>query len=88
MSKNDRTKGRSFNESIKTKTKQNKTNVTPEKDSMASAEQTPGGYKFAPLVAIQQGRACSYRVMNVRRSYLRIRFNTSWTNHVRACGEV
>ncbi|CAM9311734.1 unnamed protein product [Ascophyllum nodosum] len=27
-------------------------------------------------------------VMNVRRSYLRIRFNTSWTNHVRACGEV
>ncbi|CAM9512302.1 unnamed protein product [Ascophyllum nodosum] len=31
---------------------------------------------------------CSYRVMNVRRSYLRIRFNTSWTNHVRACGEV
>ncbi|CAM9979157.1 unnamed protein product [Ascophyllum nodosum] len=28
------------------------------------------------------------RVMNVRRSYLRIRFNTSWTNHVRACGEV
>ena len=29
-----------------------------------------------------------YRVMNVRRSYLRIRFNTSWTNHVRACGEV
>ena len=33
-------------------------------------------------------RCCSYRVMNVRRSYLRIRFNTSWTNHVRACGEV
>ena len=33
-------------------------------------------------------RKCSYRVMNVRRSYLRIRFNTSWTNHVRACGEV
>ena len=31
---------------------------------------------------------CSYRVMNVRGSYLRIRVNTSWTNHVRACGEV
>ena len=24
---------------------------------MASANQTPGGYKFAPLVASQQGRA-------------------------------
>ena len=45
-------KGRGFNEeiSIKTKTKQNKTNViTPEKDAMSSANQTPGGYKFAPL---------------------------------------
>ena len=41
-----------------TKTKQNKTNVTPEKDVMASANQTPGGYNLAPLlVASQQGRA-------------------------------
>ena len=37
--------------------KQNKTNVTPEKGVMASANQTPGGYKYAPLVASQQGRA-------------------------------
>ena len=43
--------GRGFNESIKTKTKQNKTNVTPRIDVMTSANQTPGGYKFAPLVA-------------------------------------
>ena len=36
-----------------------KTKVTPEKNAMASANQTPGGYKFSPLVAIngQQGRA-------------------------------
>ena len=34
-----------------------KTNVTPEKDVMTSANQTPGGHKFAPLVASQQGRA-------------------------------
>ena len=37
--------------------KRSKTKVTPEKDAMASANQTPGGYKFAPLVASQQGRA-------------------------------
>ena len=43
--------------SIKTKTKQNKPNVTPEKVVMASANQTPGGHKFAPLVASQQRRA-------------------------------
>ena len=37
----------------RSKAKQNKTHVTtPEKDVMASANQTPGGYKFAPLVAI------------------------------------
>ena len=41
----------------KNKAKQNKTNVTPEKDVMTSANQTPGGHKFAPLVASQQGRA-------------------------------
>ncbi|CAN0352751.1 unnamed protein product, partial [Ascophyllum nodosum] len=35
----------------------NKTKVTPEKDVMASANQTPGGYKFTPLVASQQRRA-------------------------------
>ena len=40
---------------FKTKTKQNKTKVTPEKDAMASANQAPGGYKFAPLVASKQG---------------------------------
>ena len=50
-------KGRGFNESTQTKTKQNKRNVTPEKDVMTSANQTPGGHKFAPLVASQQGRA-------------------------------
>ena len=49
--KNDCTKRRGFRESMKTKTKQNKTKVTPEKDEMASADQTPRGYKFAPLVA-------------------------------------
>ena len=38
------------------KTKQNKTKVTPEKDVITSANQTPGGYKFAPLVASQEGR--------------------------------
>ena len=42
---------------IKTNSKQNKTNVTPKKDAMAYANQTPGGYKFAPLVANHQGRA-------------------------------
>ena len=50
----------STKESIKTKTKQNKTNVktpTRERRHMACANQTPGGYKFAPLVASQQGRA-------------------------------
>ena len=57
ISKDDWTKSRGFNESIKTKTKQNKTNVTPEKDAMTSSNQTPGGYKFAPLVVSQQGRA-------------------------------
>ena len=36
ISKDDGTKGRGFNESIKTKTKQNKTNLTPEKDGMIS----------------------------------------------------
>ena len=57
VSKEDWTKGRGFNERITTKTKQNKTKVTPKKGVMASANQTPGGYKFAPLVASQQGRA-------------------------------
>ena len=57
ISKDDWTKGRGSNESIKTKAKQNKTNVTPEKYVMTSANQTPGGHKFAPLVANQQGRA-------------------------------
>ena len=47
--------GRGFSESKKTKTKQNKTKVIPEKDVMASAIQTPEGYRFAPLVASQQG---------------------------------
>ena len=34
--------------------------LTPEKDVMASTNQTPGGYKFAPLVASQQGRTNQY----------------------------
>ena len=38
----------STKESIKTKTKQNKLN-----DTASSANQTPGGYKFVPLVASQ-----------------------------------
>ena len=38
-----------------------KTNVTSQKDVMASANQTPGGYKFAPLVASQQGRANQHK---------------------------
>ena len=50
-------KGHGFNESVKTKTKQNKTKVTPEEGDMTSANQTPGGYEFAPLVASQQGQA-------------------------------
>ena len=41
----------------RSKAKQNKINVTPEKDVMTSANQTPGGHKFAPLMASQQGRA-------------------------------
>ena len=45
ISKDDWTRGRGFNESITTKieAKQSKTNVTPEKDAMTSANQTPGG---------------------------------------------
>ena len=41
----------------KDENEENKTNVTPKKDVMGSANQTPGGYKFAPLMASQQGRA-------------------------------
>ena len=33
------------------------TKITPEKDVMTSENQTPGGYKFAPLMASQQERA-------------------------------
>ena len=40
----------------RSKTKQNKRN-TREKNVMASANRTSGGYQFAPLVASQQGRA-------------------------------
>ena len=40
-------KGRGFSESIEMKTKQDKTNATPKKNVMASANQKPGGYKFA-----------------------------------------
>ena len=50
-------KGRVFNKTIKTKTKQNRISVTPEKDLMTSVSQTPGEYKFVQLVASQQGRA-------------------------------
>ena len=45
-----------FSENKKVKTKHNETNVTPEKD-VTFANQTPGGYKFAPLVASQLWRA-------------------------------
>ena len=41
----------------KTKTKQNETNATPEKDDMTSANQTPGGYTFVALVASQPWQA-------------------------------
>ena len=37
--------------------KRNETSVTSEKDGTTSANQTPGGYKFAPLLASQQWRA-------------------------------
>ena len=59
ISEGDWTKGRGFNESIKTKTKQNKTKVTPEKDVMAFANQTPGGSTQvrATCGSSQQGRA-------------------------------
>ena len=50
-------KSRGFNESIKTKTKQNKVSVIPEEDVITSANQRPRGYKFTPLVASQQARA-------------------------------
>ena len=50
---NDWTKGRDFSETKKSKTKENKTNITPEKNDMTSANQTLGRYKFAPLVASQ-----------------------------------
>ena len=33
----------------------------PEKDAMASANQTPGGYRFAPLVTSQQGQANQHK---------------------------
>ena len=42
---------------LQRKRSKTKTNVTPEKDAIASANKTPGGYKFTPLVASQQGRA-------------------------------
>ena len=38
-------KGRGFNESIETKTKQKTKQTSPQKDKMAPANQTPGGYK-------------------------------------------
>ena len=53
-------KDRGFNEEIikrKRKRNKNKTNVTTEKDGMTSVNQTPGGYKFAPLVADQLWQA-------------------------------
>ena len=63
ISQDDLTKGSGFNKSIKTKneakqskTKQNKRN-TRERRHGISGNQTPGGHKFAPHVASQQGRA-------------------------------
>ena len=59
ISKDDWTKGSGFNESIKDEieAKQNKRNHQRKTSWHLSAIQTPGGYKFAPLVASQQGRA-------------------------------
>ena len=55
VSKKYCTESRGFlSESIKTKTKKNKTNVTPEKYDTTSANQKPGVHKFAPLVPSQQ----------------------------------
>ena len=39
-----------------------KTNVTPEAGDMTSANQTPGGYKFAPLLAINNQLQVLYGV--------------------------
>ena len=52
-------KARGFNgiKKDENETKQNKTNVKPEKCNMKSANQTPGGCKFAPLVANPLWRA-------------------------------
>ena len=53
--------GSRLQRSIKTKTKHNRTNnVAPEKEVMTSANQTPGGYMFAPLVASPHGRASQH----------------------------
>ena len=59
ISKDDLTKDRGFNESIETKNeaKQNKRNTREKTPWHLFANQTPGGYKFASLVASQQGRA-------------------------------
>ena len=47
-----------YQDEKRSKAKQHKTNVTSEKDVMTFiCKKTPGGYKFAPLVASQQGRA-------------------------------
>ena len=53
-------KSRGFNESIKAKTKQNKINITLEKDVITSANQMPGENKFTPLVASQQGQSIQH----------------------------
>ena len=56
ISKDDWTKGFGFNESIiRRKRGKTKQTIKPEKDVVTSANQTPGGYKFTPLVASQQG---------------------------------
>ena len=53
--------GRGFNESIKTKTKQNRTNVTPEKDVMTSNLQTtrPEGTSSRHLWLVNKGERTS-----------------------------
>ena len=53
----ERTKPRLQSKQKDEKRNKNRTNVTPEKYDMTSANQTPGGYKFASLVGNQLWRA-------------------------------
>ena len=52
-------KGRGFNESIKTKTKQNKTNIPPEKDVMTLQTKRPEGTSSRHLWLVNKGERTS-----------------------------